>query len=76
LNLNGTFLPQSTKENQPSISQITFGIEYHINTLKEAQVQRHENNGCFFLKIRCKQVTILAKLDLVQIIFWDALKGR
>ena len=50
LNLNGTFLPKSIKENQPSISQITFGFEYHINKLKESQVEKHENNSYFFPK--------------------------
>ena len=50
LNLNGTFLPKSTKENQPSISQVTFGFEYHINKLSKAQVEKHENNGHFFPK--------------------------
>jgi hypothetical protein len=50
LNLNGTFIPKSTKENQPSISQVTFGFEYHINKLKEAHVEKHENNGYFFPK--------------------------
>jgi hypothetical protein len=50
LNLNGTFLPKSIKENQPSISQITFGFEYHINKLKESQIEKHENNGHFFPK--------------------------
>jgi hypothetical protein len=50
LNLNGTFIPKSIKENQPSISQITFGFEYHINKLKESQVEKHENNSYFFPK--------------------------
>jgi hypothetical protein len=48
LNLNGTFIPKSVKENQPSISQVTFGFEYHINKLPNAQVEKHENNGYFF----------------------------
>ena len=50
LNLNGTFLPKSEKENQPSISQVTFGFEYHINKLSKEQVEKHENNGYFFPK--------------------------
>lgn len=50
LNLNGTFLPKSAKENQPSISQVTFGFEYHINKLSKEQVEKHENNGHFFPK--------------------------
>ncbi|WP_232734677.1 acyloxyacyl hydrolase [Polaribacter sp. ALD11] len=50
LNLNGTFLPKSVKENQPSISQVTFGFEYHINKLPKEQVEKHENNGHFFPK--------------------------
>jgi hypothetical protein len=50
LNLNGTFIPKSVKENQPSISQVTLGFEYHINKLSKAQVEKHENNGYFFPK--------------------------
>jgi hypothetical protein len=50
LNANSTFIPKSVKENQPSISQVTFGFEYHINKLSKAQVEKHENNGYFFPK--------------------------
>ncbi|MFT5959625.1 MAG: hypothetical protein ACI8VJ_001385 [Polaribacter sp.] len=50
LNANSTFIPKSVKENQPSISQVTFGFEYHINKLPNAQVEKHENNGYFFPK--------------------------
>jgi hypothetical protein len=50
LNLYGTFLPKSTKENQPSISQASFGFEYHLNKLSKEIVNKHENNGHFFPK--------------------------
>ena len=50
LNVNGTFLPKSVKENQPSISQVTFGFEYHLNELPETHVEKHANNGHFFPK--------------------------
>ncbi|WP_087521705.1 acyloxyacyl hydrolase [Polaribacter sp. SA4-12] len=50
LNLFGTFLPKSTKENQPSISQVSFGFEYHLNKLSKEVVEKHENNGHFFPK--------------------------
>jgi hypothetical protein len=50
LNLNGTFLPKNVKENQPSISQVSFGFEHHINKLSKEQVEKHENNGHFFPK--------------------------
>jgi hypothetical protein len=33
LSLNGTFLPKSTKHNQPSISQVSLGFEYHLQQL-------------------------------------------
>jgi hypothetical protein len=49
-NANSTFIPKSVKENQPSISQVTFGFEYHINKLSNAQVEKYENNGYFFPK--------------------------
>ena len=50
LNLNGTFLPKSAEENQPSISQVSFGFEYHLNKLSQEVVEKHENNGHFFPK--------------------------
>lgn len=50
LNLYGTFLPKSAKENQPSISQASFGFEYHLNKLSKEIVNKHENNGYFFPK--------------------------
>jgi len=50
LNLNGTFLPKSAEENQPSISQVSFGFEYHLNKLSKEVVEKHENNGHFFPK--------------------------
>lgn len=50
LNLNGTFLPKSTKENQPSISQVTLGFEYHINKLSEEKADKFRKNGHFFPK--------------------------
>jgi opacity protein-like surface antigen len=50
LNLNGTFLPKSEKHNQPSISQASFGFEYHIQKLPQEIVEKHENNGYFFPK--------------------------
>ena len=48
LNLNGTFLPAKEKHNQPSISQVTFGFEYHLNKLPEEKAEKFENNKYFF----------------------------
>ena len=48
LNLNGTFLPKSVKENQPSISQASVGFEYHIQKLPKETVGKYERNGYFF----------------------------
>lgn len=48
LNLNGTFIPEKEKHNQPSISQVTFGFEYHINKLTEEKAEQFENNKYFF----------------------------
>ena len=50
LNLNGTFLPKSGKENQPSISQASVGFEYHIQKLSKEKVEKYEKNGFFFPK--------------------------
>jgi len=48
LNLNGTFLPKSVKENQPSISQASVGFEYHIKKLPKETFEKYEKNGYFF----------------------------
>ncbi|MDC3366377.1 acyloxyacyl hydrolase, partial [Flavobacteriaceae bacterium] len=48
LNLNGTFLPKSVKENQPSISQASVGFEYHIQKLPKETLEKYERNGYFF----------------------------
>jgi hypothetical protein len=50
LNLNGTFLPKSVKENQPSVSQASVGFEYHIQKLSKEKVEKYEKNGFFFPK--------------------------
>ncbi len=50
LNLNGTFLPKSVKENQPSISQASVGFEYHIQKLSKEKVEKYDKNGFFFPK--------------------------
>jgi hypothetical protein len=50
LSLNGTFLPKSEKENQPSISQVSVGFEYHIQKLSTELVERNENSDHFFPK--------------------------
>ena len=44
LNLNGTFLPESEKNNQPSISQVSAGFEYHIQKLPEEVAIAYANN--------------------------------
>jgi hypothetical protein len=48
LSLNGTFLPKSTKHNQPSISQVSLGFEYHLQQLDNKKAQQFANNEHFF----------------------------
>lgn len=48
LSLNGTFLPESQPKNQPSISQASFGFEYHLQQLDEKTALDYANNEYFF----------------------------
>jgi hypothetical protein len=48
LSLNGTFLPKSTKHNQPSISQVSLGFEYHLQQLDDKKAQEFASNDHFF----------------------------
>lgn len=48
LSLNGTFLPESQKHNQPSISQATFGFEYHLQQVDQDTATAYANNDYFF----------------------------
>ena len=48
LSLNTTFLPESQKRNQPSVSQVAVGFEYHINKLDEVKAKQLADNSYFF----------------------------
>ena len=48
LSLNGTFIPASKKDNQPSISQATFGFEYHIQKIDDTLALAYENDTRYF----------------------------
>ena len=48
LSLNGTFLPKSAKYNQPSISQVSLGFEYHLQQLDDKKAQEFASNDHFF----------------------------
>lgn len=48
LSANGTFMPKSTKNNQPSISQATFGFEYHLQQVDDITAEKYSNNKYFF----------------------------
>lgn len=50
LSANGTFLPKSSKHNQPSISQATFGFEYHLKQLDDKTADEYSSNEYFFPK--------------------------
>ena len=57
LALNGTFFPKSAKNNQPSISQTTFGFEYHIQKLDDKLALEYENNEKYFFPKNILQVS-------------------
>lgn len=48
LSLNGTFLPKVAKQNQSSISQVTFGFEYHLQQLEDKRAREYASNNYFF----------------------------
>lgn len=48
LALNGTFIPESEKENQPSISQVSFGFEYHLNKKTDKEAKALAENPVHF----------------------------
>lgn len=50
LALNGTFIPESKKENQPSISQVSFGFEFHLNKKSDEELVIADESGYFFPK--------------------------
>ncbi|WP_146106907.1 acyloxyacyl hydrolase [Polaribacter porphyrae] len=50
LSANGTFMPKSTKHNQPAISQASFGFEYHLQQVDDKTAEEYANNSYFFPK--------------------------
>lgn len=48
LSANGTFLPKSEKQNQPSISQFSLGFEYHLQQVDDKTAVNYANNDYFF----------------------------
>lgn len=48
LSANSTILPKSTKNNQPSISQYSFGFEYHLQQLDNKTALEYGSNEYFF----------------------------
>lgn len=57
LALNGTFIPKSTKNNQPAISQTTFGFEYHVQKLDNTVALEYENDEKYFFPNNLLQVS-------------------
>jgi hypothetical protein len=48
LSANGTFLPSSSKHNQPSISQASLGFEYHLQQVDDKTADEYATNEYFF----------------------------
>lgn len=48
LSANGTFLPKSNKYNQPSISQVSLGFEYHLQQVDDKTADEYSSNDYFF----------------------------
>ena len=57
LALNGTFFPKSKKHNQPSISQASFGFEYHIQKLDKKTALEYADNKDYFFPNNIIQVS-------------------
>ncbi|WP_223267217.1 acyloxyacyl hydrolase [Polaribacter sp. IC073] len=57
LALNGTFFPKSKKHNQPSISQTSFGFEYHLQKIDEKLALEYENDKKYFFPKNILQVS-------------------
>lgn len=50
LSANGTFMPESDKYNQPSISQASLGFEYHLQQVDDTTAKEYARNEYFFPK--------------------------
>lgn len=50
LSLSGVYIPESKTHNQPTISQVTAGFEYHIQTLDDQKLEEYNTSGYFFPK--------------------------
>lgn len=48
LSANATFLPESSRFNQPSITQASLGFEYHLQQIDSQNAKRNGNNEYFF----------------------------
>ena len=48
LALNGVFIPQSTSNNQPEITQASIGFEYHMQPLSEEKLKTYNESSYFF----------------------------
>ena len=57
LSLNGTFIPESKKNNQPSISQTSFGFEYHIQKIPKKLALDYNNDARYFFPDNILQVS-------------------
>lgn len=57
LALNGTFMPKSVKNNQPSISQTSFGFEYHIQKVDSKLALEYENDKRYFFPDNILQIS-------------------
>ena len=57
LSLNGTFIPASKKDNQPSITQTSFGFEYHIQKIDDTLALAYENDTRYFFPDNILQVS-------------------
>lgn len=57
LALNGTFMPKPSKNNQPSISQTSFGFEYHIQKIDNDLALEYKNDARYFFPDNILQVS-------------------
>ncbi|MFK8059406.1 MAG: acyloxyacyl hydrolase [Polaribacter sp.] len=57
LSLNATFVPEAKKYNQPAISQISAGFEYHIQSLPEELALAYSENKKYFFPNNILQIS-------------------
>lgn len=57
LSLNSTFLPKVKKQNQPSISQVSLGFEYHLQQIPKDTAVAYKNDDSYYFPKSMLQIS-------------------